>query len=381
MRYLKSFFVVLCIWCFCGCNDDEDVFAVHPSEQTVIIFMPWSTDMVTYFERNIADFETAVANGLLENERVIICMSSTPYRANIIELKLSKGKCICDTVGGYDMPDFTQCNNITQMLLDIRSLAPARRYSLIIGSHGMGWLPVSISQQQKQNEQATASMTRWIGGKSKEYQIEITTLADGISNAGMKMDYILFDDCYMSSVEVAFELKEVTDYLIGCPTEIMMYGFPYHLCAPYLVGQPNYQALCQTFYDFYTNYEKPCGTIAVTDCRELDHLAAIMRQINLNCHMDKSMLSNIQQMDGYNPPLFYDLGDYVGHLCTDQQMLNNFFSQLSITVPYKAHTDYYYSDRNGFNKINVFTGITTSASSLNMKAAGYENTGWYKATH
>ena len=35
------------------------------------------------------------------------------------------------------------------------------------------------------------------------------------------MEYILFDDCYMSSIEVAYELKDVTKYLIGSTSEMM----------------------------------------------------------------------------------------------------------------------------------------------------------------
>ena len=31
----------------------------------------------------------------------------------------------------------------------------------------------------------------------------------------MKMQYILFDACYMGNVETAYELKDVTNYLIS----------------------------------------------------------------------------------------------------------------------------------------------------------------------
>ena len=52
----------------------------------------------------------------------------------------------------------------------------------------------------------------------------------------MHMDYILFDDCYMSSVEVAHALRHVTDYLIGSTSEIMAYGFPYALAGKHMLG-------------------------------------------------------------------------------------------------------------------------------------------------
>ena len=39
--------------------------------------------------------------------------------------------------------------------------------------------------------------------------------------------FIMFDDCYMSSMEVAYDLKDVTDYIIASTSEVMAYGMPY----------------------------------------------------------------------------------------------------------------------------------------------------------
>ena len=253
VKILHKIFLLLLLATFMltSCHDDDEPID-EPTEQTVIFFMPWSTNMTPYFEQNIVDFETAIKGGLLKNERVIVCISSTTSRANVIELKQEKGQCIRDTLMFYNQPDFTQRENISRMLNDVRAIAPARRYSLIVGCHGMGWLPVSTSRARSQYhfERDDVPQTRWFGGWTSEYQIETTTLADAISDAGMRMEYIMFDDCFMSSVEAAYDLKDVTDYLIGCPTEIMIYGFPYHLCTRHLVGTVDYAALCQTFLDF-----------------------------------------------------------------------------------------------------------------------------------
>ena len=374
---------LLALVIFASCSDNEDPIVEQQTEQTVIFFMPWSTNMTPYFEQNIVDFETAIASGLLRNERVIVCISSTTSRANVIELRHEEGRCVRDTLVFYSQPDFTKQENITTMLNDVRAIAPARHYSLIVGCHGMGWIPVSTSQARSQYhfDRDDVPMTRWFGGRTSEYQIETTTLANAIRDTGMHMEYIMFDDCFMSSVEVAYDLKDATDYLIGCPTEIMIYGFPYHLCTRYLVGTVDYATLCQVFYDFYSHYTPPCGTIAVTDCRELDALAAIVREINLTQEFDYSQLANVQRMDGYNPPLFYDLGDYIAHLCSDENLLNAFNRQLEMTVPYKAHTPQYYSANNGFNDIRAYSGITTSAPSRNTRSVGQEKTSWYQATH
>jgi hypothetical protein len=216
---------------------------------------------------------------------------------------------------------------------------------------------------------------------TSRYQINTTALAQAISDADMHMEYILFDDCYMSSVEAIYDFKDVTDYFIGCPTEIMSYGFPYADCAPHLVGKIDYDALCQAFYDFYRTYSTPSGTIAVTDCRELDALAQIVRDINLTNTFLEWQLDDIQRMDGLSIPLFYDLGDYIAHLCADTTLLDAFNQQMQITVPYHAHTSQYFSAFNGLNSIRTYSGLTTSAPSKDARSAAQHNTKWYQATH
>ena len=57
-------------------------------------------------------------------------------------------------------------------------------------------------------------------------------------------------------------------------------------------------------------------------------------------------------MDGYTPTLFFDCGDYVAKLCTNAGLLARFEEQLERTIPYKRHTDYYYTMNKGKIKIN-----------------------------
>ena len=70
MKILHKIFLLLLLATFMltSCHDDDEPID-EPTEQTVIFFMPWSTNMTPYFEQNIVDFETAIKGGLLKNER------------------------------------------------------------------------------------------------------------------------------------------------------------------------------------------------------------------------------------------------------------------------------------------------------------------------
>ena len=380
--------IILCMNIVSCCKDDHP----HPPmkvEQTLFVYMPWSTNLTAYFERNIADIEKAIQEKGIENERVLVYLMPSPTEASLFELTYENGTTVRTVLTNYSNPVFTTAHGITSILKDVIRFAPADRYAMIIGGHGMGWLPVEstdVNQRsyQKQHwEYENVPLTRFFGGTTAEYQTDIVTLAAGIYNAGIKMEYILFDDCYMASVEVAYDLKDVTDYLIASPTEIMAHGFPYDIIGKYLIGEVNYQAICDGFLEFYQNYTTmPCGTIGIIKCDELDNLASVMKEINQKYVFNPLLLDSVQPLDGYSPVIFFDFGDYVTKLCPDSLLLQRFNTQLDRTVPpqLRKNTPYYYTMSGDKKKINTFSGVTISDPSVNVKAAAKTTTAWHKAT-
>ena len=380
--------------------DPENLPTVRSdNEQTVFMYLPWSNNLTSYFYQNIEDLKSVIGKNILKNERMIVFMCTSPTKATLSELIYEEGKGgVQKTLKSYDFTTtddspqlaYTTAEGITSILEDVKDYSPANYYAMIIGCHGMGWIPVSSRRSRSlpafkkhwENDNAPF-LTRYFGGTQSQYQTDITTLAQGIANAGLKMEYILFDDCYMSTVEVAYDLKDVAHHLIGCTSEIMAYGMPYALIGPYLIGNIDYKSICDGFYDFYSTYDMPCGTIGVTDCSELDNLAAIMKKINQQYTFDSQLTGSLQRLDGYSPTLFFDYGDYVSKLCPDPYLLEQFNEQLERTVPFKQHTEYYYTMSGGGQKIkiNTFSGITISDPSIHPDASMKKETAWYKATH
>lgn len=389
---MNRILIILCTAVLClsvvSCGKNEDSEPEGENIRTLFMYMPWSSNLTDDFRKNISDMEKNISSNGLQNEKVVVFLSTSPSEAEMFELCYHNGKCERKPLKKYSKPELTTATGITAILNDVRASAPAKTYSMTIGCHGMGWIPVNRTRggalpgNKMHWDYEGVPETRFFGGMTAEYQTDISTLAEGIRGAGMEMEYILFDDCYMSSIEVAYELKDVTDYLIGSTSEIMAYGMPYATMGKHLLGVPDYGAMCREFHDFYSSYEEmPCGTIAVTDCSELDNMARIMKEINSRYSFDGSLTESLQRLDGYTPTLFYDFGDYVAHLCGDPALLQEFEKQLTRTVPYKAHTDNFYSMVSGIIPINTFSGITTSDPSANTLADGKANTRWYAATH
>jgi hypothetical protein len=408
--YLLLLFALSFISFSCS-SDDEDNSELPETNaaKTVFLYMPWTGDdnnLYKIFQQNITDIKSAiVSEGGLGDKNFMIFISQSATKGVLIRVKYDNGACVDDTIRTYD--NTTEVNLalnsthwITYIMNQIASYAPADIYSLIIGSHGYGWIDASYIQgatsaakimlqpkgQSFPDGTPITRASRSFGGVT--VLTDISTLASGIAASNIKkMQYILFDDCNMSNVETAYALKDVTDYLIGCPTEIMAYGMPYSKMWSYLVNvSPDYGKICDEFYNFYSTYhpgEYDCGTIGVADCSQVDSIASLMKQINAKYTFDTSLTNSIQNLDGYDPPVFFDFGDYVSHLCTDATLLATFDKQLNLLVPYKSHTEYYYSNlyRPGRHLISAYSGITISDPSTNSLAAGKTSTAFYTASH
>lgn len=388
--YLIYLFIPLFFLISCS-QADELVPDEKINEKTLLIYMPWSSNLTSYFYQNIKDMESCIEGmGGLHNERVIVFFSKTSTEASLFEIKYEKGKCQKIDIKSYSSPAFTTEAGLTQILDDVISYAPADRYSMIIGCHGMGWLPVNASRALRTKEKfhwdyTDRPLTRYFGGTTQEFQTDISVLSGAIENTGVKMEYILFDDCYMASIEVAYELKDATDYLIASTCEVMAYGMPYATMGKHLLGSPDYKAICNDFHEFYSNYSVPCGTLSVTDLSHIDEMASLMKEINSICTFNDNTRDRLQKLDGYSPTIFYDFGDYIDLPLQQndipESLKTEFTSLLNKLIPYKTNTEQFYTATRGPIKINHYYGITTSDPSISQRTTDKDKTKWHYATH
>lgn len=162
---------------------DEEPFC----ERTLFMYLPWSTNLTPYFYTNISDMEKAVREKGLDNERVVVFLSTTSSEASMFEIVYENGETRRNTLKTYDSPAFTTVGGLAAILNDVKSFAPARSYAMTIGCHGMGWLPVHGSRKSRSAESFkphweydNAWATRYFGGASSAYQTDISTLAESL---------------------------------------------------------------------------------------------------------------------------------------------------------------------------------------------------------
>lgn len=393
-----------------ACSHHDDPEPPTPPEHGILMYMPWAgSNIYSYFLRNIAGMrQTIIDTKGGGNKGVMVLIADRDNQAHLIHLVYDKKQNTCnndtiETYRGLTGSDFYSESGMTKFFNDAKASMPTRSYSLIVGCHGMGWLPIDARNDYAKPSFAPATgfskplyrndqegtyiereiLTRYIGeGNNPEYMAEIPTLAKAVSNAFGHTDYILFDDCYMMNVEVAYDLKDVTDYLIGSTCEVMIEGMPYDQVGIHLLSA-DYEQVVEVFHDWYSAYRNPYGTLAVTKTSELEQLASVMRQINAQHQFVPDSILNVQKLDGFDPVVFYDMKSYVKRLCADDtSMFEQFEQHLQRAVPYARCTDQYYSARTRRSYvIREFSGITISDPSWSYAAREKEQTAWWKATH
>lgn len=387
-RWLAALAVAALAVVTAGCGDEPSNPDIR-TDYALVMYFPWSGNLTSYFQRNISDMEAAVAEAGLTDERVVVYFAESATEAELFELVPDgDGSVRRVSLKSYAVPPAATADGVAALFSDIRELVPSERYRLTVGSHGMGWLPVKRSaeaeKQRSRMKRAGGGLpTRFFGGLTAEYQIDVTDFAAGVERAGLHFDFILFDDCYMSSVEAVYDLREVCDYVVASPCEMMADGLPYSRIGRHLLGETDLEAVCDGFYDYYTSTSYPYATLAVTSCAELDAMASVMRRINGECaSLSKEMSATVQAVDCYSPAVFQDMEDYVAVLCAERpDLLAEYRGQLARTVVKEVHTPYYYTSSAGRKQLLTCCGLSVSDGSFNTLASGKSATAWWAATH
>ena len=399
---------------FTGCSEEAfDTDSVN--KQTMLVFYPWtgdksSTGLLGDLQNNI----DSICDGIIDrkglnNSRVLVFLSDKYNHSTLYDLQYNATTKSVDRVPlkEYEGASYASAEGIADILNEVKTKASALNYALIVGAHGCGWTYASdwskypdyarpsVTRPRDNNfsgiqfgPDPNAPLTRFFGSVSlAENAMEISTLAEGIRESGLKMQYILFDACYMSNIETAYELKDVTNYMIASGSEIMAAGLPYRSMWSYLNSStPNYSGIVSTSVNFYKNNSSaPFCNLAAIDCRQVEKLAGVMKDINAENQLLASVsLDSIQHLDGFRPNLFYDLETYVDSLHPSGYLLDQFKNQLKLTIKASDHTDeaYTYIFSPDYIKIKNYCGITISDPSQHSVAIkGREKTGWWKATH
>ena len=385
----------------CKCTIEVKQRKAKASQTIIVHFI--GTALQHYFSHNVTKMLEALNKDIQGEAQVIVITTDASTNGTLYELRYDAnlGKAVKEKVKELALPTPYDSALFENNLRKALEFAPAEKYALVVGSHGLGWIPKSSTsglarhlshlglrpnEWWKRNE--NAEMTRHLGD-SDGTRYDVEELAEAIVANKVKFDYILFDACFMGNVESVYALRNAANYIIGSPCEVMGYGFPYANIMKYMLAEGgtsyNLDKICSEYVHYYkTDASTPSASVAVTATAELEALAQAMKAVNAAGVKSDFSLDNVQYYEGQSPHSFYDLGHMVELSCADATAASAFKKQLDKTVTSRYHTERFYSAYGSnnvyYHDINYYTGITTSAM-VDHYEYDWSQTEWYKATH
>lgn len=249
-----------------------------------------------------------------------------------------------DTIQKYGTENSASPAVLTRVLSEVKERFPADSYGMIVLSHGSGWLP-----KGQLVEPASIIQDRY-------NEMEFLDFVDAIP---MSLDFIIFDACFMGTIEVAYELKEKVKYVVASPAEVLSPGFVYGNMMTHLMkAEPDLMSVAKDFYNYFdvlSGFWKS-ATVSVVKTDELENIAKFLAAQGDVTDSERVTLREVQQYGYGSHSLFWDMGDYVSRW--NPERAEQFAELLNQAILYKAATPGYYSSGNNmYNKIHTYSGL------------------------
>ena len=257
-----------------ACDEGEEVYP--EGNRTVLLYLAGDNNLSSYGYTNIKSLREGM-KGVAG--RVVVYFDPKGSVPCLMVVQGGSNPTI-DTLEFYEEEDSADPATLRRVIADTKRLFPSESYGLILWSHGTGWFPEHYSfpdVMSSRRADAPYIPTKWFGqddtlpeGESGTY-MEVEDLVEGITG---HWDFIMFDACFMGSVEVLYALRDKADYFVASPAEIITDGFPYQTAARYFWGgEEDLKQVCRAYYDYYANHPKGgnwrSGTLSLVKASEL----------------------------------------------------------------------------------------------------------------
>ncbi len=277
----------------CSSDDTTDIptpTPVEPARRTVIVYMSAENDLdgMSFCEQDIQEMLIG-RKSVAENENLVLFVDKASSAIKPFIAKVTT-KGTLDTLYRYEQ-DFYAAD--PGMMADVLSraitLCPATEdYGLVLWGHATSWMI------EKDSVATDASERRAYGRDtgdnstniSKGKWMNIPSLRKCLEQIPVQWKFIFCDCCNMANVEVAYELRKLTDYVIGAPSEIPGVGAPYQTIVKDLFYHDDVQLYTTLCDDYNTlliegNCHTPLTTIRTAGLKTLGEATRqVMAQIN-----------------------------------------------------------------------------------------------------
>ncbi len=250
--------LVLGMFIITGCGDHKE-----DSAWTVMLYMAGDNDLSSVTSKDLAEMEAVGSTPAINVVVQVDTMGGTTRRLFVN----SRRSTLIEDLGEKNMADR---QTLLEFILWAKARYPARRYALILWSHGNGFakaLPPSYKIIQDDTDGVPCCLSN-------------AAVHKAIEEAGVHFDLLGFDASQMGQVETAYEFRKVADILVFSQETGQSSGWDYTAILNTLTGDPFMgretlaQAITGSYKKFYENSNYPGYlTISAVRLKEIETLA------------------------------------------------------------------------------------------------------------
>lgn len=382
MKLRSCVFLICLVGVLGACQDDEE--EIKPAEKvsrTVLAYMVDDTNLSSYLKTNFNDMVKGMQFVDDSDCNMLVYSKLSENAPCLIKLSKLNGKVVADTLLIYEDQNPLNKSVMTDVLSTAFTRFPADSYGLVFLSHAEGWVPASTS--------ASRSI-----GVYRNTSMNIDEFQQVLSDVGKHLSFVLFDACFMQSIEVAYELRNNVDFLIGSPTEIPGPGAPYADVMECLFSK--HEAALEIADAYFASYARKytgaypitndnwTGGVSVSVIKSdaLEQLAQKTEQIFFK-YGTTTFSSNIMCYDRRSTKYYYDLNQVVYALTQGNSDYTNWKSAFMKARPYWETTAKNYSGSGGLFSMEGAEGVSTyipSGISTSRANEYYRTYDWTIAT-
>ena len=389
-NFLRTLVIVLWqVFLFTSCEKDSNIVTKKESKRAVFVYMIADNDLDFYATANINEMETFMAqNPEAGSVYVYIDRAKNRKTAHPILYQITadtSAKINSKIIKVYPENNSANEKVLAEALSQVQTICAINNEflrGLVLWSHGSAWLPESVSLA---SQRATAVKSFGLdqtmaNNENHNAEMDVRKLTIILNN--YHFDFILFDACFMASIEVFYELRNTTDYIIASPTEVLATGFPYKdILTDMLSATVNYQKIAQKYVAFFQQKKGVLQSASVVTVKTAElpqfatlfkyYLNTISREIT-----DQKWLQYSQDEVDY----LFDLGQVADYL-QKEQTNKKLTEQLGRLITNYHHTSYFFGKIPLQKSSGISIYIPQSATLQNDEYEFYKTLSWTNAVN
>lgn len=227
LRWLSALLVVSAT---AACHDNEPDIPEGPAGRTVLIYMAAQNTLGLDGYQRRDSIEIAAGRQYIgDRDRLLVFMDDATNPRIYRFTRSDKHPALVRTWAA------DECSADPGLLREVLEWTaanyPAEEYGLVMWSHADGWIPGTGTKRARGTARPFSfgidTGTAGMDNDRRGTRMEIDDMRAAIAASGMHLRYLFFDACLMQNVEVAYALRNVTDYVIAAPMSIPAAGADY----------------------------------------------------------------------------------------------------------------------------------------------------------